>query len=66
MNVQVDRALAIAQTLAEAKANDVVLIAGKGHESEQDVAGVRHPFSDRLHAQLALQRRVASQQGAQP
>ena len=65
VNVQADRALAIAQTLAVAKANDVVLIAGKGHEEEQDVAGVRHPFSDRLHAQLALQRRVTSQQGAQ-
>ena len=66
VNVQADRALAIAQTLAEAKANDVVLIAGKGHEEEQDVAGVRHPFSDRLHAQLALQRRVTSKQGAHP
>ncbi len=68
VKVQADRALAIAQTLAEANANDVVLIAGKGHEQEQDVAGVRYPFSDRLHAQqglqLALQRRVASQQGA--
>ncbi len=66
VNVQADRALAIAQTLAEANANDVVLIAGKGHEEEQDVAGVRHPFSDRRHAQLALQRRIASTQGAHP
>jgi UDP-N-acetylmuramyl-tripeptide synthetase len=66
VNVQVDRALAIAQTMAEAHASDVVLIAGKGHEEEQEIAGVRHPFSDRLHAQLALQRRVASQPGDQP
>ena len=66
MNVQADRALAIAQTMAEARANDVVLIAGKGHEEYQEVAGVRHPFTDRLHAQLALQRRVATQQGAHP
>jgi len=66
VNVQVDRAQAIAQTMAAANANDVVLIAGKGHEEEQDVAGVRHPFSDRLHAQLALQRRVDSQPGARP
>jgi UDP-N-acetylmuramoyl-L-alanyl-D-glutamate--2,6-diaminopimelate ligase len=66
VNVQADRAQAIAQTMAAANANDVVLIAGKGHEEEQDVAGVRHPFSDRLHAQLALQRRVDSQPGARP
>ncbi len=66
VKVQADRALAIAQTMAEANANDVVLIAGKGHEEEQDVAGVRHPFSDRLHAQLALQRRVATQPGVHP
>jgi UDP-N-acetylmuramyl-tripeptide synthetase len=66
VNVQSDRALAIAQTIAEANANDVVLVAGKGHEDEQDVAGVKHPFSDRLHAQLALQRRSASRQGARP
>jgi UDP-N-acetylmuramoyl-L-alanyl-D-glutamate--2,6-diaminopimelate ligase len=66
VNVQADRAQAIAQTLAQANANDVVLIAGKGHEDQQDVAGVHHPFSDQLHAQLALQRRMASKQGDHP
>jgi UDP-N-acetylmuramoyl-L-alanyl-D-glutamate--2,6-diaminopimelate ligase len=66
VKVQADRALAIAQTLNQAHTCDVVLIAGKGHEEEQDVAGVRHPFSDRLHAQVGLQCRVASQSGAQP
>ena len=63
VNVQSDRALAIAQTLAEAHANDIVLLAGKGHEKAQEVAGVRHPFSDSLHAQLALQRRIVSKSG---
>lgn len=53
--VQSDRAQAIAQTLAQAAAQDVVLIAGKGHESTQEIAGVKTAFSDVTHAALALQ-----------
>ena len=53
--VQSDRALAIAQTLAQAQAADVVLVAGKGHEDYQDVAGVKHPFSDVQQVRQALQ-----------
>ncbi|OOG50674.1 UDP-N-acetylmuramoyl-L-alanyl-D-glutamate--2,6-diaminopimelate ligase [Polaromonas sp. C04] len=56
-HVQPDRALAIAETVAQAGAQDVVLIAGKGHEDYQEVAGVRHAFSDKTHARQALQRR---------
>ncbi|WP_320823454.1 UDP-N-acetylmuramoyl-L-alanyl-D-glutamate--2,6-diaminopimelate ligase [Reinekea sp.] len=41
-----DRRQAITQTLASCSATDVVLIAGKGHESYQEIEGVRHPFSD--------------------
>lgn len=41
-----DRKSAILQTLAAADNDDVILIAGKGHESYQEVLGVRHPFSD--------------------
>ena len=52
-----DRAAAIAQALAEAAPEDVVLIAGKGHEDTQETAGVRTPFSDMAHAQRALQAR---------
>ena len=44
--VEPDRALAIAQTLAQAAPEDVVLLAGKGHEDYQEVAGRRLPFSD--------------------
>ena len=55
--VQSDRALAIAETVAQAGAQDVVLIAGKGHEDYQEVAGTRHAFSDKTHARQALQRR---------
>jgi len=41
-----DRAQAIRQTLQQAQAVDVVLIAGKGHEDYQEIAGQRLPFSD--------------------
>lgn len=51
---QPDRALAIAVALQQARPQDVVLIAGKGHESDQEIQGVRLPFSDREQAKLAL------------
>lgn len=57
--VEVDRARAIAQTLAQADAADVVLLAGKGHETYQEVAGVRRSFDDMAHVQAALNRREA-------
>lgn len=41
-----DRREAIEQTLARCDRSDVILIAGKGHESYQEINGVRHPFSD--------------------
>ncbi len=44
--IQPDRAAAIAQAIADAGANDVVLIAGKGHETYQEIRGQRLPFSD--------------------
>ena len=52
-----DRAAAIAQVLAQAAPADVVLIAGKGHEAWQEIAGVKRPFSDLEHARAALQLR---------
>lgn len=58
VQVQVDRARAIAQVCAEAADADVVLIAGKGHERYQDIAGVRHPFADAEHAAAALIERL--------
>ncbi|HWJ66220.1 MAG TPA: UDP-N-acetylmuramoyl-L-alanyl-D-glutamate--2,6-diaminopimelate ligase [Nocardioides sp.] len=42
-----DRRAAIAHALASAGPGDVVVVAGKGHETGQDVAGVVHPFDDR-------------------
>jgi UDP-N-acetylmuramyl-tripeptide synthetase len=52
-----DRAQAIDRVLANAKLNDVVLLAGKGHEDYQDIAGVKVPFSDVTQARAALARR---------
>jgi murE/murF fusion protein len=54
VSVQADRALAIAQALQHAAPNDVLLIAGKGHEDYQEVAGKRLPFSDIDHVHRAL------------
>ncbi len=54
VHVQADRALAISQTLAHAAPQDVVLIAGKGHESSQEIAGKKIDFSDLAHAEQAL------------
>ncbi len=52
-----NRAVAIAQVLEEAAPADVVLIAGKGHETWQETLGVKRPFSDLEHARAALARR---------
>ncbi len=42
----VDRRAAIAAALTEAAPGDIVVIAGKGHEQGQTIAGVTHPFDD--------------------
>jgi UDP-N-acetylmuramoyl-L-alanyl-D-glutamate--2,6-diaminopimelate ligase len=65
VHIQLDRALAIADAVARSAAQDVVLVAGKGHESEQDILGVRHPFSDVAQAQTALQQRALQRMGVQ-
>lgn len=54
-----DRAQAIALTVQQVRAQDVVLVAGKGHEDYQDISGVKHPFSDVQHARQALEQRRA-------
>jgi UDP-N-acetylmuramoyl-L-alanyl-D-glutamate--2,6-diaminopimelate ligase len=60
VEVQADRAKAIAETIREAGAADVILIAGKGHEDYQEVAGVKLPFSDPVEARRALDARAAA------
>ena len=55
---EVDRAAAIARAIAEAKADDVVLIAGKGHEDYQVLADRTIAFDDRQQAAAALRARA--------
>src|SRR5262245_21100930 len=54
--IEIDRAKAIEAAIALAEPADVVLIAGKGHEDYQEIAGRRLPFSDAAVARAALQR----------
>ena len=56
-DVEADRARAIETIVSTAKRNDVILIAGKGHETYQEIAGRRIHFSDEEHARAALARR---------
>lgn len=53
-----DRAAAIAAAVEWARTGDVVLVAGKGHESGQEVHGVKHPFDDRAVLAEAIDRRI--------
>ena len=55
--VEADRAAAIAFAVAHAAADDIILIAGKGHETYQDMKGVKHHFSDFEIADKALAQR---------
>ena len=54
--VEPERRRAIALALREARRGDIVLVAGKGHETYQEIAGVKRPFSDVAVARAALQR----------
>jgi len=58
--VLVDRREAIQRAIAEAQPGEVVLLAGKGHETYQEVQGQRLDFDDRVVAAQALQRRFGS------
>ncbi len=48
------RGLAIAELIAGASADDVIVLAGKGHEDYQEINGERHDFSDLVEATKAL------------
>ena len=60
VRVEPDRAKAIAVAIAQARAGDIVLILGKGHEQGQEAAGVVVPFDDRLAAAAALEQEVTA------
>ena len=60
--IELDRARAIGLAVAQAQPQDVILLAGKGHERTQEVAGVQHPFDDAQQALAALRQRAHSGQ----
>ncbi len=55
VQVERDRARAIAQAIAGARAGDIVVVAGKGHEPYQEIAGRRLPFDDAVQVRAALE-----------
>jgi UDP-N-acetylmuramoyl-L-alanyl-D-glutamate--2,6-diaminopimelate ligase len=57
--VQLDRSEAIRYAVVSAAADDVILLAGKGHEGYQEIAGEKIPFSDHECARAALMARDA-------
>ena len=61
--IEVDRRRAIDRAVGEADGADVILLAGKGHEDYQEIAGQRRPFSDLAVARAAHERRSAAARG---
>jgi len=55
--VIVDRKTAIHEVIKQAEADDVILIAGKGHETGQEIHGKIYPFDDREVAREAIKRK---------
>ncbi|HSF26233.1 MAG TPA: cyanophycin synthetase, partial [Actinomycetes bacterium] len=54
LHVVGDRAAAIDQAVRTARAGDTVALLGKGHEQGQEIAGVTHPFDDRIALREAI------------
>ncbi len=59
-----DRQAAIAAAVARAQPGDAVVVAGKGHETGQEVRGVKHPFDDAVELASAL--RGSASRGTAP
>lgn len=53
-----DRRAAITRAISEASADDIVLVAGKGHETYQEVAGIKYDFDDMAAARDVLESRA--------
>jgi UDP-N-acetylmuramoyl-L-alanyl-D-glutamate--2,6-diaminopimelate ligase len=62
VHVEHDRKLAITYVISHANESDMVLLAGKGHEQYQEIAGVKHPFSDAVVVKQVL---LAANDGTQ-
>jgi UDP-N-acetylmuramoyl-L-alanyl-D-glutamate--2,6-diaminopimelate ligase len=56
VHVVPDRAEAIAEAVAASRAGDALVVAGKGHEQGQEIAGVVHPFDDAAVLRAAIER----------
>jgi UDP-N-acetylmuramoyl-L-alanyl-D-glutamate--2,6-diaminopimelate ligase len=56
-----DRKQAIEYAIANAAENDCIVIAGKGHETYQEINGVQYPFNDKQIAEEALHNRFVTQ-----
>ena len=54
----INRTDAIRYAVAQACAGDIVVVLGKGHETGQEIAGVVHPFDDRLALAAAIEGRA--------
>ena len=61
VRIEIDRAQAIASAISMAGRGDIVVIAGKGHEATQEVAGVHYPFNDVDVAKSALSHKKGSE-----
>ena len=61
----IDRANAILHAVRDAAREDVVLLAGKGHEATQEIMGKKRAFSDQDHARLALAARATHSRGGE-
>lgn len=64
VTVELDRRAAISRAIREAAPGDVVLVAGKGHETYQIIGSRTFAFDDRVEARVALEQRRAEQGGA--
>lgn len=62
-DICLDRELAIERAISQAEPGDVVLLAGKGHETYQLIGALRLPFDDREVARAALARRRSARRG---
>lgn len=58
-----DRARAILYAVRKADVNDVIFLAGKGHETYQEIAGIKYPFLDAEHVSLALNSLITDGKG---
>lgn len=54
--IEIDRHKAIFKAIEQAKKQDIILIAGKGHETYQEINGVRYSFSDKKYVKKALKK----------